>query len=244
MIPPIDASNPVTDGQSGVDIVSGQEGGSFPAYDRGASQMRNLFDREWVRIGEPVSTAMIDGLKRPQGALDVNNSDIFVLDMWESPHTATSAHQIAVFRKRDQTWKLISLRFRGAFPLVRSFGPFVALIERSPVDPEKPRQKSSVANKAWRTTPARLGPGMDRETFLHHTYLGTLHLYNADTAKTFTITTNEPDSEILLVENGRVLYRVNDSLFEAKLEAEGLGPASLLVQSDVIRDSHWAFTKK
>ena len=244
IIPPIDASNPVTDGESGAEIVSSQEGGSFPAYDQGASQMRNLFDGEWVRIGAPVSRAMVEGLKRPMGGLKVNNSDIFVLDMWEFPHTATSAHQIAVFRKRDQTWKLIPLRFRGTFPLVRSFGPFVALIERSPVDPEKPRQKGSLANKAWRTTPSRLGPGVDRETFLHNTYPGTLHLYNADTTKTLTITTNEPDSEILLVENGRVLYRVNDSLFEAKLEAEGLGPASLLVQSDVIRDSHWAFTKR
>lgn len=85
---------------------------------------------------------------------------------------------------------------------------------------------------------------MGIETFSHETYPGVLHLYNADTAKTFTINTHEPDSEILLVENQTILYRVNDSLFEAKLESDGIGPARLLVQSDVIRDTHWAFTKR
>jgi len=72
---------------------------------------------------------------------------------------------------------------------------------------------------------------------------GRLYLFDSATERTYTITTNQGDSEILLVENGAVYYRASDRLYRADLTDQGLSPGHLLATSDVIRDAHWAFMK-
>jgi hypothetical protein len=75
------------------------------------------------------------------------------------------------------------------------------------------------------------------------TYPGILHLYNVATEKYYTITTNQGDSEIILVDNNTVYYRVSDRLYSAAITDSGLDPAKLLATSEIIRDAHWAFYK-
>ena len=55
------------------------------------------------------------------------------------------------------------------------------------------------------------------------------------------ITTDQADSEILLIEKGVVYYRVSDRLYSAPITATGIGTASLLATDEAIRDAHWAF---
>jgi hypothetical protein len=75
-------------------------------------------------------------------------------------------------------------------------------------------------------------------------YPGRLHLYDVDTERTCTISTNQGDSEILLVENGTVYYRAGDRLYSATLTDEGLTPGRLLATSESVRNAHWAFFKR
>ncbi len=76
----------------------------------------------------------------------------------------------------------------------------------------------------------------------HKSYFpGILFLINAATARYFEIRTGQGDSEILLVHQGTVYYRVNDSLFAAPLKEDSIGPSRLLARDDVIPDVHWAF---
>jgi hypothetical protein len=72
---------------------------------------------------------------------------------------------------------------------------------------------------------------------------GTLHLYDVDTEKMFTIVTNQGDSEILLVEGGMVYWRVANRLYSAPIADSGIGAQRLLATGEAIRDAHYAFIK-
>jgi hypothetical protein len=70
---------------------------------------------------------------------------------------------------------------------------------------------------------------------------GVLFLIDTRTGRYLEIRTGQGDSEILLVHNSTVYYRVNDSLFAASLQAESTGQARLLTQNAAVPDMHWAF---
>jgi hypothetical protein len=74
-------------------------------------------------------------------------------------------------------------------------------------------------------------------------YPGRLDVYNIDTDKLFTITTNQGDSEILLIEDNTVYYRVSNRLYKAPITDGGIGTAALIATDEAIRDAHWAFIK-
>jgi hypothetical protein len=74
-------------------------------------------------------------------------------------------------------------------------------------------------------------------------YPGKLHLYDLDSEKVYTIDTKQGDSEVLLVEDGKVYYRASDRLYSAPITNSGIGTARLLATDDAIRDTHWAFIK-
>ncbi|MCC6590396.1 MAG: hypothetical protein IT168_27135 [Bryobacterales bacterium] len=74
-------------------------------------------------------------------------------------------------------------------------------------------------------------------------YPGKLHIYDVETEKLFPLTTNQADTEVLLVQNGFVYYRVLNELYSAPISNEGLGHPSLLATDDAILDAHWAFIK-
>jgi hypothetical protein len=57
--------------------------------------------------------------------------------------------------------------------------------------------------------------------------------------------TKQGDSEILLVANNEVYYRVSDEIFKAPiLNGKKLGKAKLLIKNEVVPDIHWAFLSK
>jgi hypothetical protein len=75
-------------------------------------------------------------------------------------------------------------------------------------------------------------------------YPGRLHIYDVESERSYLIVTNQGDSEVLLVENNTVYYRVSDRVYSVALTDQGLGPARLLATSDLVRDAHWAFIKR
>jgi hypothetical protein len=70
---------------------------------------------------------------------------------------------------------------------------------------------------------------------------GVLFLIDTGTGRYHELRTGQGDSEILLVHNGNVYYRVNDSLLAAPLENGSIGPSRLLIRDPAIPDVHWAF---
>jgi hypothetical protein len=73
---------------------------------------------------------------------------------------------------------------------------------------------------------------------------GILYLFNTDTEKYIEWSTGQGDSEILLVQDETVYYRVFDRIYKAPIvDGERLGESELLVEdSQVVPSIHWAFT--
>jgi hypothetical protein len=71
---------------------------------------------------------------------------------------------------------------------------------------------------------------------------GIMYLYNTISGNKIDLVTNEGDSQILLVNDNKVYYRVNDEIFvRSIINDERLGPPELLVKNRIIVDIHWAF---
>jgi hypothetical protein len=72
-------------------------------------------------------------------------------------------------------------------------------------------------------------------------FSGDLTLYNIDSQREYTIKTGQGDSEILLVQDDTVYYRVNDTLYKAQIGQTKIGDPQRILQDDLVQLSHWAF---
>ncbi len=180
-----------------------------------------------------VPPSLFSDMKQPHVAITVNNKEILGLQLGYPPDM-----RVIVLRKRDQTWHRAPDQLSG-----RAFGSFIAAPEmysRSRGGPE------SAGKAEWRKVDAPTGPAIaERLSASRLQYPGILHLYDAATETFYTINTNQGDSEIILVENGTVYYRVSDRLYSAPINpaTTTIGPPQLLATSDLIRDAHWALIK-
>ena len=70
---------------------------------------------------------------------------------------------------------------------------------------------------------------------------GILYLLNTRTRDLITWKTGESDSEIVLVTDREVLYRVGTRLYRATIGQAAHGPPELVIDSMEVLDLHWAF---
>lgn len=70
---------------------------------------------------------------------------------------------------------------------------------------------------------------------------GILTLQNLADGRKIRIETGQEDSEILRVEGDAVLYRVNDSIFQARIVGDQLKETTLIVKDEDVPEVHWAF---
>lgn len=73
---------------------------------------------------------------------------------------------------------------------------------------------------------------------------GDLTLLNLRTQQRFALHTGEEDSEILGVEADIVLYRVNDTIYQAKIVGDQLKDLTVVVKDEDVPEIHWAFWSK
>ena len=160
-----------------------------------------------------------------------------------------------LLRRRDQTWHAIPDSLIPALP--RGFGHYVAFADtemKSSVNkrlyPNRPLKglkgvhdpEVSAGAAEWKTDRRDTGPSLEESMRAsEYVYNGRLSLYNIENERVYTIETNQGNSEILLVENETVYYRVNDRLYSAAITEAGLGAPKLLATDAVINDVHWAF---
>lgn len=71
---------------------------------------------------------------------------------------------------------------------------------------------------------------------------GILYFYNAYTKEYLELETNQADSEVILIQDDTVIYRVYDELYLAEIiKGKKLGKPKLLLKDDRVPDIHWAF---
>jgi hypothetical protein len=158
-------------------------------------------------------------------SLAVSDSTVFCLRLVD----ARKNYRVMVFRKSDRTWHLLRTPSERC-PALRGFGRYIAVTETSAMSAKNPKSAGSEKwKKGSRATGPELAERMDNPED-GVVYPGKFHIYDVDTEKLFPLTTNQADSEILLVENGMVYYRVLNQLFEAPLSAQGIGAARLLAR--------------
>jgi hypothetical protein len=129
----------------------------------------------------------------------------------------------------------------GQVSWVRAFGNFVAVVAAEDKGAQHP---VSAGEAEWRKK-AGDGPAFEHSALFDRTvFPGILYLYDSDTGKLRNISTHQGDSEILLVEDLTVYYRVSDRIYSASITETGFGPAKLMGQDESLRDAHWAFVKR
>ncbi|MEJ2079935.1 MAG: hypothetical protein P8020_18095 [Acidobacteriota bacterium] len=68
-----------------------------------------------------------------------------------------------------------------------------------------------------------------------------LFLYNTQTDQSFTIDTGDIESEVLLIDNNQVYYRVKDRLYRSTIREGRVEPPELVAQDPALTGVYWAF---
>ena len=192
-----------------------------------------------------IPEAMLTGMHNPIARILVDNPSLIAIGLFEK----AAFHRILVYRKGDDTWRRLPIPYERVLvgggqatptPWLTGFGAFLALSEAHTKDAQFP---DSPGKADWRTAAAATGPSIaDRlKDDAEVVFTGRLHLYDVGHDRSYTIATNQGDSEILLVENDVIYYRVGSAVYRTSIAGTELGPSQLLAQSDILRDAHWAF---
>lgn len=229
--------------------TSGLVGGALP------------LPQNWVLVrGDPLKVLSGDGLGRSTGIprppyiknpgaydsylLVANNDSVTVLQ--GQPGT------LDVFNKKTKEWRRAPIPFLRS--RVRAFGPWLAAIKSElapggPIGPQMVITPSSRANRETSPGSAKrrteeVGGKMTVDDLFQQemdVFPGELLIYNALSGATFQIPTGQGDSEILLITDSVVYYRVNDELLRAELNAGAPGKPSMIASGDAVFQAHWAF---
>jgi hypothetical protein len=70
---------------------------------------------------------------------------------------------------------------------------------------------------------------------------GTLTLQNLESGAKIVLPTGEEDSEVLWVGADTVLYRINDTIYQAKIVGDQIKDPTMLVRDEDVPEIHWAF---
>src|ERR1700683_2596053 len=223
-VPPYDSLRYIAaGGTSGVADITSKEGN----YAKVAKSGDLVFGTTGVEYGYQIPLELRRDLGDDAAGIVINSSQVLVVAVTGSNRTT----RFLAMRKRDKAWTEIPVQVEQ-YGLLRGFGSFIAAIENVAKPPEPRIGTAAAAERAavkqpaaesagrseWRTQATRTGPSI-AESFddASAIYPGRLDVYNIDTEKLFTITTNQGDSEILLIEENTVYYRVSDRLYKASI---------------------------
>jgi hypothetical protein len=182
----------------------------------------------------------------------VNNDEMLAL----LPAQESRNSLFHVYDKASRSWRAV----RTPFPSLsmRGFGEWLAFLGSEPAPgtralapnvPPGAKQltvvrggfqagnvdKRKEAAVSWRTTVE------DVLEDSGHSHSGKLFLWNEKTGEQHELDTGEADSEVVLVTGDSVVYRVNDSLFEAGLSGGKVLPPTLLASGRQVTGVHWVF---
>jgi hypothetical protein len=73
---------------------------------------------------------------------------------------------------------------------------------------------------------------------------GILVLQNLADGRKIRIETGQEDSEVLVIQEDAVLYRVNDTIYQAKIAGDQLKDPTIVVKDEDVPEIHWVFWSK
>lgn len=233
-VDPTDVRHALASGRAGVAGLAPKDG--IPVA---ISPLPAGVEAGWRRIYFDAPARMTSGFNF--AAMEINDSHVAVLMLANTQYQ----HSTILLRKSDNSWRI--LPFPTEFSTVRGFGRFIGITE---VQPKSDRYPKNPGDNEWPKGRSATGPNR-AEWFRGYQISGNhigilpgrLYVYDTDTEKMYPIITNQADSEILLVDNQIVYYRVNDRIYSATINAGSLGEPTQVAKGEPIRDAHWAFIK-
>ncbi len=223
-------------GRAGIAGQSYSEG-LYAYLDKDNSVIRPMLGKIYF-LGYAVPKNLTAGFEDAYITVLVNTNQVFALSCFQNGHFLRVA-----FRKRDQTWHKLPSASDDYGP-VRAFGEFVTFVEGHFAGSDSKSQASMGASE-WRNKSTVYGPPVKILLEDHrYSYPGRLHIYDLSRDRLLTIETRQADSEILLIDNKTVYYRIVDRLYAADITDTGVDGQRLIVKSDIVDDVHWAFLKR
>jgi len=184
----------------------------------------------------------------------INNDRLFVLETSNSEPSKEEIGFSELIIKNKLKNEFYKYRIKGTSTNIRNFdewltGSVVSLDTKVIKDDEgkiKERIKFnriSPGVEERRKFNTKTGaPFDDRTKFLSVYYPGILYLLNIDTRTYIEWNTGQGDSEILLIQDGVVYFRVNDKIYKVPIvNGKKLGESELLIKDERVPDIHWAF---
>jgi len=163
--------------------------------------------------------------------------------------------ELYIFNKLKTIW--FKFTIKGSNNSIRGFGNWLAgsvvsddeQIIYDELGREKDKiefNRASPGKESRRQKGTSTGTSFDFRTDFNKLYYpGILYLLKVPTHKYIEWSTGQGDSEILLVQDEIVYYRINDKIYKAPiLNGEKLGTPVLLVTDTRVPDIHWAFISK
>lgn len=175
--------------------------------------------------------------------IPINNSKTFVLHgEYEKASPELGFSDIIFLTKKDDSWNKVVIP--GNIQTPRGFGEWIAgYVFNDHIEGKKLpgaekwtyRESGLSPKERWNYYPEY---GEDNYAYAP----GILYFYNAYSKEYFELETNQADSEVILIQNATVIYRVYDELYAAEIiKGKKLGEPKLLLKDERVPDIHWAF---
>jgi len=237
VLSPLEGPQVVVSGFAGIGEQSGGHDGVYHVHIDGEGRLVRWFPHGTALYDFRIPGEMYRDFPSKEEFLEVNNRDALVLLLVDRSNRANQ--RLLIYRKSDRTWRRApALSERLA---VRGLPGFLVLVAKQSPTAAMP---VSAGEKEWRKGATRSGPSVDDAARGGVVYPGRMYLYEVATEHVFPIVTNQADSEVLLVEQGLVYYRVSNRLYSAPITDTGISHPRLLATDEAIRDAHWAFIKR
>lgn len=155
-----------------------------------------------------------------------------------------------LYNKKKEQWQSVGLP--SAFHTLHAFGNWLAghvVFVRKAGREQRINKGIEISGKKYRRQDTTIW-GMNADTRFNIQEIfptGKLFIYHIDTEQYIEWDAkqngeNQADSEILLIENEKIYYRVNDALYVRDIiDGKSLGERTLLVQEETVPYVHWLF---
>jgi hypothetical protein len=188
--------------------------------------------------------------------LDIRNDDVIVVDRLNergsgAPGIVGRTH-LSIYDRKSGSWH--DVVFDGGGASIRAFGRWLlvneatvtmdiskGVAERKGDEKKSPGEafRQRVLNPQDRPQDQITIDGIFSQSSF--AFPGTIHLYDTRSKMKYTISTGQGDTEVLLIEGNVVYYRVNDSLFRARIGSAQIENVTQILKDDDVQLAHWAF---
>jgi hypothetical protein len=163
-------------------------------------------------------------------------------DMQSGALSKRTNETLYVHDRQANRWSTITLE--GTCSRTRVLGPWLATIVQF-WNPNHPPNPGALNERSVET------PNLPNVRELYAVFAGQncsipgdLALHNLKTGQRVAFHTGQEDSEVLWVETDTVLYRVNDTIYQAKIVGDQLKDATVVVKDEDVPEIPWAFWSK